>query len=152
MLNALTLLSRQGHISVGAVRQTPRLRKSAVKGVMEPAAALAALLANSAWQAWIVAPGIWQLRPRVKKPRAPARHHPSPEQVGAPIIVTATKRDERLSAAPTSTTVILGSLIDASSPARGTSDFAAQAEGVFSTNLGPRAGPHLPARHGRQPL
>jgi outer membrane receptor protein involved in Fe transport len=136
LLDVLTQLSRQGRISVGASGQMPHLRTPAVKGVMEPSDALAALLAGSDWEAWQAAPGVWQLRPRVRKQHAPVHQLP-PTQSGVPIIVTATKRDERLSAAPTSISVIDGALLATQSTARGTSDIAAQAEGAFATNLGP---------------
>jgi outer membrane receptor protein involved in Fe transport len=132
--DALAALSRQTGISVGMAGALPRLNTPRVKGYMEPGAALDILLANTSWLARRAGANTWllELRPKPVLVRRPELAQPSKE-----IVVTATKRDERLADAPISVGVISGTTFAGTSAARNSSDLAGQTEGVFSTNLGP---------------
>lgn len=110
----------------------------AVRGRMEPADALARLLAGSGWEARQVGPAIWKLV-RAKKPLATGARDVSRAKPPPPldIVVTALKRDQLLLTLPAAVSVIDGDRFTTASTARGSSDLAEEVVSVFSTNLGP---------------
>jgi outer membrane receptor protein involved in Fe transport len=140
--SAINVLSRQLRISVAVEGRLPDLRTPAVRGRMEPQTALDRLLSGSDWRARRVAPSLWQLVrqrrvPKVVAPRPSPPPPPPPLPPPVDIVVTALKRDLRLSDAPVSISVLGGNRFGGASSARGSSDIAEEAGSVFSTHLGP---------------
>ena len=110
---ALDELGRETGISVGAEGALPALRVTRVRGTMSPQAALGRLLAGSGY----VARQVGQSAFRIERTSAPAARTaplvsdkgppvPPPMVYGEPIIVTATKRDLRLSDLPLAVAVV----------------------------------------------
>ncbi|MCJ2185950.1 TonB-dependent receptor domain-containing protein [Novosphingobium beihaiensis] len=136
--DALDALSRQARISIATQGPLPALRTPAVKGRMPPGEALRRLLTGSGWQARQAAPGIWRLEPKPRPTPRPAAAGPPPKPAPpVEIVVTARKVKENPANVPASISVIPGDHFSLSSPARSSSDIAAETGGVFSTNLGP---------------
>lgn len=134
--NALVSLSRQTGISVGMSGELPNDRTPPVRGLLEPGEALERLLANSRWRAVRVDGMTWRIEPRplpqpIVRPVAAVLPAPSDD-----IIVTATKRDERLANVPVAISILPIGTIDAPGSARSVTDLLSQTEGAFSTNLG----------------
>ncbi len=72
-----------------------------------------------------------------KPPRLLGRHVATPDLAGGDIIVTASKRDERLSDLPASISIAGGQVLDRLAGRRGLVDVMASTDSAFSTNLGP---------------
>jgi iron complex outermembrane recepter protein len=135
--SALTELSSQTGISVGLAGNIPVHPTPRVRGMMEPEAALKQLLKGSGLRAVRAGPAIWRLEP------LPAAA-PTPAAARAPvgialddIVVTARKRDERLSAVPIALNAVRSDFAGQMVARRGVHDLLAFTEGAFTTNLGP---------------
>ena len=105
------------------------------------AQALKRLLSGTHLRAVRVDATTWRIE---SAPRRAARSSTSGSPVRAPatvegadIIVTASKRDERLSDLPVSITIVRTQALDGLAGKRGLVDLLATTDGAFSTNLGP---------------
>lgn len=139
---AVAELSREVNVSIGAEGSLPRLRTPAVKGRMSIAEALARLLAGSGYTARQVSSTAWRIEraPSVSTTRKPGdRPVPSapPAEVVEPIVVTASKRDQRLDDLPMALSVVRLSDLHRLNPSRSTASIASEVEGLSLTSLGP---------------
>ena len=119
-----------GILPATSTRKTVRAR--------DVAQALQRVLAGTRLRAVRVDATTWRIEPlpvapiRVRLPRTPP-----PIVEGGDIIVTASKRDERLSDLPASISILGGRALDRLAGKRGLVDLLATTDGAFSTNLGP---------------
>ncbi|WP_336980748.1 TonB-dependent receptor [Altererythrobacter fulvus] len=140
--DAIALLSREAGISVGADGTLPHIRTRPVKGSLSPEAALKALLKGTGYHARQVGPTAWRIErdaPRVAPARQPApRLTRAEDGVGAPIIVTATKRASRLLDLPMAASVVELGDGAAIPPGAGgqTADVASEIDGMTLTASG----------------
>ncbi len=137
---ALDALAQQTGISIGMAGILPatQTRKIAASDVGQ---ALKRLLSGTRLRAVRVDATTWRIEPEPRRaarsPAAGSRTTPPPTVEGADIIVTASKRDERLSDLPVSITVVGAPALDRLAGKRGLVDLLATTDGAFSTNLGP---------------
>ncbi|MEG8041642.1 TonB-dependent receptor plug domain-containing protein [Sphingomonas sp. LR59] len=117
----------------GALPDAPARKITRANDVAQ---ALKRLLAGTHLRAVRVDATTWRIEPL---PRSPKTAHavPPPIVEGGDIIVTASKRDERLSDLPASITILGGPALDRLAGKRGLVDLLATTDGAFSTNLGP---------------
>ncbi len=101
--------------------------------------ALRQMLQHSQLHAVRIDATTWRIEPVPQKPRRSLfRRVPTmPDLAVGDIIVTASKRDERLSDLPASISVAGGPVLDRLAGRRGLVDVMATTDGAFSTNLGP---------------
>jgi len=132
---ALTDLSRQTGISVGLAGRLPNVATPAVRGTIEPEEALRRLLKASGLRAVRVGPTIWRLEPAavVSRPDRPLPVDEAPQD----IVVTATKRDERLGDIPVAISLLRADMLADLAGSRGLHEGLGFTEGAFATNLGP---------------
>lgn len=110
---ALEELGRETGTSLGGETAFPAIRVMPVRGTMSPQSALARLLAGSGFVARQVGPSAFRIeRVAVPSPQPPSvvRHDappsPAPATLGPPIVVTATKREQRLADLPLAVAVV----------------------------------------------
>ncbi len=117
----------------------PDLRVRRIDRAHDVADALRRILSGSRLRAVRVDAKTWRIEPLPPKPlRAPTRRQRDvAELVPGDIIVTAGKRDERLSDLPASISIVGGQPLDRIAGRRGLVDVMATADSAFSTNLGP---------------
>lgn len=132
---ALTVLSRQTGISVALAGNIPAGPTVQVHGRMEPEAALRRLLRGSGLQPVRAGPGLWRLEPVAAVVPAMAMA-PVVSTIGD-IVVTARKREERLTDVPIAISVVRPDMAAGMVGQRGVHDALGFAEGAFTTNLGP---------------
>lgn len=135
---ALDSLARQTGISIGMAGTLPATQTLRIDA-SNVAQALKRLLSGTPLRAVRVDATTWRIE---SEPRRAARSStsgsPAPAPVeGADIIVTASKRDERLSDLPVSITIVGTRALDRLAGKRGLVDLLATTDGAFSTNLGP---------------
>ncbi len=111
-------------------RRTPAVRGGDVARILKR------LLAGSGLRAIAVDATTWRIESAPRKAPGRPGAPPAPLEAGD-IIVTASKRDERLSDLPVSVSVVRGTSLGRLAGKRGLSDLLATADGAFSTNLGP---------------
>ncbi|KRB85668.1 TonB-dependent receptor [Sphingomonas sp. Root710] len=133
--SALTQLSSQTGISVGLAGNIPARPTRRIRGTMEPEAALGRLLRGSGLRAVRAGPGTWRLE-REAPPAAVSVFAPVATALDD-IVVTARKREERLTDVPVSISVVRPDMASAMAGQRGVHDALGFAEGAFTTNLGP---------------
>ncbi|WP_162233421.1 TonB-dependent receptor [Sphingomonas sp. Leaf38] len=133
---ALDALARQTGISIGmagALPDTPPRKTTRASNVAQ---ALKRLLAGTHLRAVQIDVATWRIEPLPRRPDSP--HAVAPPIIeGGDIIVTASKRDERLSDLPASISILGGPSLDRLAGKRGLVDLLATTDGAFSTNLGP---------------
>ncbi len=136
---ALDALARQSGISIGMAGSLPDLRVRRIDRARDVAEALRRMLAGSHLRGVRIDATTWRIEPLPPKPpRAPrAQPHAAPDLTAGDIIVTAGKRDERLSDLPTSISIAGGPVLDRLAGRRGLVDVMATTDSGFSTNLGP---------------
>ncbi len=116
----------------------PDLRVRRIEHARDVGDALRRMLAGSTLHAVRVDATTWRI-----EPLAPTRRlrklipRPPPELAAGDIIVTASKRDERLSDLPASISIVGGQGLGRLAGRRGLVDVMATTDGAFSTNLGP---------------
>ena len=136
--SALDSLARQTGISIGMAGILPATSTRKTVRARDVAQALQRVLAGTRLRAVRVDTTTWRIEPlpvapiRVRLPRTPP-----PIVEGGDIIVTASKRDERLSDLPASISILGGPALDHLAGKRGLVDLLATTDGAFSTNLGP---------------
>jgi outer membrane receptor protein involved in Fe transport len=132
--DSLVALSQQTGISIGVSGKLPTDRAPAVHGLLEPGIALDHLLVTSRWRAVRVDGMTWRIEARP----VPAVSAVAPPSLSAAddIIITATKRDERLSNIPAAISIMPLRAIAAPGSSHSVGDLLSQTEGAFSTNLG----------------
>ncbi|MEG8024178.1 TonB-dependent receptor [Sphingomonas aurantiaca] len=136
--SALDSLARQTGISIGMAGILPATSTRKTVRARDVAQALQRVLAGTHLRAVRVDATTWRIEPlpvapiRVRLPRTPP-----PIVEGGDIIVTASKRDERLSDLPASISILGGPALDHLAGKRGLVDLLATTDGAFSTNLGP---------------
>jgi outer membrane receptor protein involved in Fe transport len=136
--SALDSLARQTGISIGMAGILPATSTRKTVRARDVAQALQRVLAGTRLRAVRVDATTWRIEPlpaapvRVRPPRTPP-----PIVEGGDIIVTASKRDERLSDLPASISILGGPALDHLAGKRGLVDLLATTDGAFSTNLGP---------------
>ena len=135
---ALDSLARQTGISIGMAGTLPAVQTRRVDHVADVAEALRKLLAGTHLRAVRVDATTWRIEP-VPHHDAARRTPPiaPPTDTGDDIIVTASKRGERLSDLPASIDIVGGTALDRLRGKRGLIDLLATTDGAFSTNLGP---------------
>ncbi|RZM37619.1 MAG: TonB-dependent receptor [Sphingomonas sp.] len=138
---ALDALARQTGISIGMAGTLPATQTRRIDA-SDVAQALKRLLSGTHLRAIRVDATTWRIEPepprRTARLRATDTHAtPPPTTEGADIIVTASKRDERLSDLPVSITIVGTHALDRLAGKRGLVDLLATTDGAFSTNLGP---------------
>ncbi|OCC25557.1 TonB-dependent receptor [Croceicoccus estronivorus] len=133
---AITELSREAHVSIGAQGALPHIATPAVRGRMSVEAALARLLAGSGYVARRVGENAWRIEreARAKQPVAPTTVNPVLDQ---PIVVTAAKRGQILADLPMGVTVVSLDSMHRVDPRGGTVWLAGEMEGLSLTGLGP---------------
>ncbi len=100
--------------------------------------ALRQMLQHSQLRAVRIDAATWRIEALPPKPpRLFGRHVATPDLAGGDIIVTASKRDERLSDLPASISIAGGQVLDRLAGRRGLVDVMASTDSAFSTNLGP---------------
>jgi outer membrane receptor protein involved in Fe transport len=143
---ALALLARQAGVSIGWPAPLPALRTPAVRGRLTAAAALARLLRGTPYRAVAAASGVWRIEPSPPPPRSPTRrplpspaaaHLPPPDGPGADIVVTATKRDQRVATIAAALAVADRDTLATIADTPDTGTLARQVTGLSATNLGP---------------
>ncbi len=117
----------------GVLPATPTRKIALAHTVAE---ALKGLLAGTRLRAIRIDATTWRIEP-LPSHTARARPLASPVVEGSDIIVTASKRDERLSDLPASITILGGPALGRLASKRGLVDLLATTDGAFSTNLGP---------------
>ncbi len=133
---ALDSLARQTGISIGMAGALPDAPTRKITRANDVAQALKRLLAGTHLRAVRVDATTWRIEPLPRSPKT--AHAVAPPIVeGGDIIVTASKRDERLSDLPASITILGGPALDRLAGKRGLVDLLATTDGAFSTNLGP---------------
>ena len=133
---ALDSLARQTGISIGMAGALPDAPTRRITRANTVAQALTRLLAGTRLRAVRIDAMTWRIEPL--PPRKPSARPVAPSIVeGSDIIVTASKRDERLSDLPASVTILGGPALDRLAGKRGLVDLLATTDGAFSTNLGP---------------
>ncbi|WP_133030315.1 TonB-dependent receptor plug domain-containing protein [Sphingomonas sp. PP-CE-1G-424] len=135
---ALDSLARQTGISIGMAGSLPAVQVKRIDHVSDIARALRKLLAGTHLRAVRVDATTWRIEPASH--RDPVERHREiapPADTGGDIIVTASKRDERLSDLPASIGIFGAPALDHLSGKRGLVDLLAATDGAFSTNLGP---------------
>ncbi len=137
---ALDSLARQTGISIGMAGTLPPAQTRRIDA-SNVAQALKRLLSGTHLRAVRVDATTWRIG---SEPRRVARWSTygspvlAPATVeGADIIVTASKRNERLSDLPVSITIVGTQALDRLTGKRGLVDLLATTDGAFSTNLGP---------------
>ncbi len=137
---ALNSLARQTGISIGMAGTLPPAQTRRIDA-SDVAEALKRLLSGTHLRAVRVDATTWRIE---SEPRRVARSSTSSSPVRAPaavegadIIVTASKRDERLSDLSVSITIVGTQALDRLAGKRGLVDLLATTDGAFSTNLGP---------------
>ncbi len=132
--DAVAALGAQAKITLGAGGGLPRVHSPGAHGRLSARAALARVLGGSGWRAVPLSAGVFRLEPALSGARFVVL---APVTAPGDIVVTATKRDERLSAVPFATTVIRLDAPHLADRIATTAEIAANAEGVGLTNLGP---------------
>ncbi len=135
---ALDSLAQQTGISIGMAGTLPQVQTKRIDRVSDVAQALRKLLAGTHLRAVRIDATTWRIEPvphhdAASKKAATA----APTDAGGDIIVTASKRDERLSDLPASIGIFGAPSLDRLSGKRGLVDLLATTDGAFSTNLGP---------------
>lgn len=133
---ALDALARQTGISIGMAGVLPDMQTRRIERTSNVAQVLKRLLSGTHLRAIQVDATTWRIEP-LPPHVARARTAPPPVVEGADIIVTASKRDERLSDLPASITILGNRALDRLAGKRGLVDLLATIDGAFSTNLGP---------------
>ncbi len=117
----------------GVLPATPTRKIARARTVAD---ALKGLLAGTRLRAIRIDATTWRIEP-LPPHTARARPLAPPVVEGGDIIVTASKRDERLSDLPASITILGGPALGRLASKRGLVDLLATTDGSFSTNLGP---------------
>ncbi len=137
---ALDALARQTGISIGMAGTLPATHTRKIDA-SDVAQALKRLLSGTHLRAVRVDATTWRIEPEPRRAArlraADTRATTPPPTEGADIIVTASKRDERLSDLPVSITIVGNHALDRLAGKRGLVDLLATTDGAFSTNLGP---------------
>jgi iron complex outermembrane receptor protein len=133
---ALDSLARQTGISIGMAGVLPDTPTPRIARARDVADALKRLLAGTRLHAVRIDATTWRIEP-LPPHTAHARPAAPPIVDGGDIIVTASKRDERLSDLPASISILGGRALDRLAGKRGLVDLLATTDGAFSTNLGP---------------
>ena len=137
--SGLDSLARQTGISIGMAGALPNLTIRRIDRASDVADALRRMLAGSHLRAVRIDATTWRIEPvpARRAPTRPPRQTALPPLVGGDIIVTASKRDERLSDLPTAISIAGGQTLDRLAGRRGLVDVMATTDSAFSTNLGP---------------
>ncbi|TXC70998.1 TonB-dependent receptor [Sphingomonas ginsenosidivorax] len=137
--SALDAVARQSGISIGMAGSLPDLRIRRIDRARDVADALRRILSGSRLRAVRVDATTWRIEPLPAKPmRTPTRRQQAVAEVDpGDIIVTAGKRDERLSDLPASISIVGGQALARLAGRRGLVDLMATTDSAFSTNLGP---------------
>ncbi|KQN33102.1 TonB-dependent receptor [Sphingomonas sp. Leaf38] len=136
--SALDALARQSGISIGMAGSLPDLRVRRIDRARDVGDALRRMLAGSGLRAVRVDASTWRIEAVPQKiSRSPRRRVTPPDLASGDIIVTASKRDERLSDLPASISIAGGQVLGRLAGRRGLVDVMASADSAFSTNLGP---------------
>ncbi len=137
---ALDSLARQTGISIGMAGVLPDTPTRKIVRARDVADALKRLLAGTRLRAVRIDATTWRIEallPRTARARPFASPAAPPVVEGGDIIVTASKRDERLSDLPVSISILGGPALGRLAGKRGLVDLLATTDGAFSTNLGP---------------
>ncbi len=134
-------LARQAGVSIGIAGPLPARPAPRIAGRLSIEAALRRLLAGSGWRAVAVAPRVWRIE---RDPRPVARVQPKPvppppaprAAVGPDIVVTASKRGDRLGTAPLAVAVVDGGRFDPLANGADAAAVASAVNGLFATNFG----------------
>ncbi|MGU3390152.1 TonB-dependent receptor [Sphingomonas sp. M1A8_2b] len=136
--SALDSLAQQTGISIGMAGTLPQVQTKRIDRVSDIAQALRKLLAGTHLRAVRVDATTWRIEPVPHHDAASKKAATAPStDTGGDIIVTASKRDERLSDLPASIGIFGAPALDRLSGKRGLVDLLATTDGAFSTNLGP---------------
>jgi outer membrane receptor protein involved in Fe transport len=134
LIEALSELSRQTAVSIGAADALPSIRSKPVHGALGIKAALARMLAGTGYIAQRVGPTAWRIV--ADTCRLTPVTSPPPDAEPATIIVTATKRREVLRDLPRAISVLRPGQSNPD-PALDTASVAFDVEGLTLTALGP---------------
>ncbi|GAA0318127.1 TonB-dependent receptor [Sphingomonas oligophenolica] len=138
LATTLPALARQAGITIGMAGRLPAVRTPAIHARIDVATALRRLLRDSGYRAVQVDPVTWRIEPAPHARARPATRAAEPGAIETPdIIVTASKRGERLSDLPLSISLLPGDVAGQPAIRRGLSDLLTRTESVSSTNLGP---------------
>lgn len=134
----LPALARQTGITIGMAGRLPAVHTPAIHDRIDVATALRRLLRDSGYRAIQLDPTTWRIEPDPHVRARPPARTAEPAAIDTPdIIVTASKRDERLSDLPLSISLLPGDVAGQPAIRRGLSDLLTRTESVSSTNLGP---------------
>jgi outer membrane receptor protein involved in Fe transport len=135
LAQALTVLARQGSISIGGAEPLAQERAAAIHGNMPVRKALDRLLRDTSLRAVQVAPTVFRLEQRPRPPRA--RPAPLAPAAGGDIVVTATKQGAALRNVAQPLSLLNPDDIAALGDSIDTAEFASGITGLSVTNLGP---------------
>ncbi len=135
---ALDSLAQQTGISIGMAGTLPQVQTKRIDRVSDVAQALRKLLVGTRLRAVRIDATTWRIEPVPHHDAASKKAATAPPtDIGGDIIVTASKRDERLSDLPASIGIFGAPALDRLRGKRGLVDLLATTDGAFSTNLGP---------------
>ena len=138
LTTSLPALARQTGITIGMAGRLPAVRTPAIQGRIDVATALRRLLRDSGYRAVQLDPVTWRIEPALHAHARSPAPAAEPATIDTPdIIVTASKRDERLDDLPLSISLLPGDIAGQPAIRRGLSDLLTRTESVSSTNLGP---------------
>jgi outer membrane receptor protein involved in Fe transport len=139
---AIAELSREEGVSIGAEGSLPQVRTPRIADAASVAAALARLLAGTAFEARQVGPSAWRIERRTGPRTAEGDGRINPptqfeDAPSAPIVVTATKRAQALADAPVALSVVQFHDDEDSDPQQDSASVVRQVEGVALAGQGP---------------